>query len=278
MLFGLAILIESCLELTFFWGNNENSDISLTSTHDHVRDVVFVPRGVKNCKSSVFKRKVKFSILNSLSSFSFIRINISNTSQLPCLHMVFLGFLLVSCQLLFINFTELFHNVSGKSWFTSINMTNENDVDIFLFKLINVNIFILSPLSIHESLNVNFRISLSNDYLLFFFNWSSFNFSNWLILLRLISLFFLFIELKIIAGLFFLKVIHLCIVKFFTNTICILPISVHGFIENVHIHDLPSENVWSDIIFEIIEISLVSSYLLLFPFFINCFSKSSYKI
>jgi len=278
VLFGLAILIESCLELTFFWRNNENSDISLASTHDHVRDVVFVPRGVKNCESSVFKRKVKFSILNSLSSFSFIRINISNTSQLPCLHMIFLGFLLVSCQLLFINFTELFHNVSGKSWFTSVDMTNENDVDIFLFELINVNIFILSPLSIHESLNVDFRISFSNNYLLFFFNWSSFNLSNWLILLRFISFFFFLIKLKIIAGLFFLKIIHLSIVKLLSNTICILSISVHGFIENVHIHDLSSENVRCDIIFEIIEVSLISRYLLLFPFFINCFFKSCYEI
>lgn len=204
MFFGLSILVKSSFELTFFGRNDKNCNISLTSTHDHVRYVIFMAWGIKDSESSVLKREVKFGILDSFTSFSFVWINVSNTGQLPCLHMVLLGLLFISCPLLFIDFTELFHNVSSKSWFTSIDVSNENDVNILLFELVNIDVFILWPLSGHESLNVNFRISLSNDYLFFFFNWSLFNLGDLFFLLRLICFLFLFIEFKIVSGLLLL--------------------------------------------------------------------------
>lgn len=204
VLFGLSILIKSSFELAFFSRDYKNGNISLTGTHDHVRYVVFVSWGIEDCESSVLKREVKFGVFDSFTSLSFVRINVSNTGQLPCLHMILLGLLFISCPLLFINFTELFHNVSGKCWFTSIDVTDENDVDILLFELVNIDIFILWPLGSHEGLNIDFRISLSDDYLFFFFNWGLFNLGDLFFLLRLICLLFLFIEFKIVSGLLLL--------------------------------------------------------------------------
>lgn len=204
MFFGLSILVKSSFELAFFSRDDKNSNISLTGTHDHVRDVVFVAWGIEDCESSVLKREVKFGVFDSFTSLSFVRINVSNTGQLPCLHVILLGLLFISCPLLFVNFTELFHDVSSKCRFTSINVSNENDVDILLFELVNIDVFILRPLSSHEGLNIDFRVALSNDNLFFFFNWSFFNLSNWLFLLRLICFLFLFIKFKIVSGLLLL--------------------------------------------------------------------------
>jgi hypothetical protein len=104
---------------------------------------------VKYSKSSVLQRKVEFGVFDSFSSFSFVWINISNTCQFPGLHVVFFGLLFGSGQLLFVNFSELFHDVSCKGRFSCINMTDENDVDVVLFELVNIDVFVLGPISGH---------------------------------------------------------------------------------------------------------------------------------
>jgi hypothetical protein len=104
---------------------------------------------IEDSKSSVLQRKVEFGVFDSFSSFSFVWINISNTCQFPRLHVVFLGLLFGSGQLLFIHFSELFHYVSCEGRFSCINMADKNNVDVVLFELINIDVFVLGPLSGH---------------------------------------------------------------------------------------------------------------------------------
>jgi hypothetical protein len=60
----------------------------------------------------VFSGKIHFGILYSFTSFSFIRVDVCDTSQLPGLHVVFLSLLLASSDFLFVNLAEFFHDVA----------------------------------------------------------------------------------------------------------------------------------------------------------------------
>lgn len=112
MLSGLAISDKTCLEFSRFCRNYKNCNISLTCTHDHIRDVIFMSWGIKEGKSSVTIVESEFCILNSNSFHSFRRINISNTGKLPSFHMVLLCFLFISYPLLFVNLIEFFQDIA----------------------------------------------------------------------------------------------------------------------------------------------------------------------
>lgn len=112
-------------------------------------------------------------------------------------------------------------------------MTNENNVDILLFELVNIDVFILRPWSGHKCLDINLWVSLSDDYLLFFFDWGLFNLGDWFFLDGFLSFFCFFVHFEVMTGLFFLNVVHLYVIEFFSETISIFSVSVHNIIEDI---------------------------------------------
>lgn len=78
-------------------------------------------------------------------------------------------------------------------------MANKDDVDVFLFKLVNVNIFVLGPLSGHESLNVNLWVAFSDNDFFFLFDNNFLGLRLLLIFLGFILFFLFLIELEVVA-------------------------------------------------------------------------------
>lgn len=104
----LSLLNKTWLELTRFCGYDQNSDIRLTGTHDHVGDEVLVTWSVNEGEPSLAEWKQEFGILNRNSLHSFGWIDVWNSCQLPSLHVIILCLLFCSKPLLFIHFVELF--------------------------------------------------------------------------------------------------------------------------------------------------------------------------
>ena len=135
MLFCLPFLFKTWLKFSLPCWYDKEGNISLASSCNHVRNIVFMTWSIKQCKSSMLEGKHHFRTFNGFTSFSFVRINISNEGKLPSFHMILLSFLFVSRQLLLIYFFQFFYNVASKSWLAWINMANEDKVDVFLMKV-----------------------------------------------------------------------------------------------------------------------------------------------
>lgn len=132
MLLGLAFLLKSGLKLSFLCRYNKNSYISLTCSHDHIRHIVFVSRGIEKGKSLLLQRKVEFGKLPSFAIHLFFRNYIRNTCLFPRLHLIWLSILFDPQKLLLINFLKLLHNIASKSRFSGVYMSYEDDVDVLL--------------------------------------------------------------------------------------------------------------------------------------------------
>lgn len=191
--------------------------------------------------------------------------------------MIFFSLLFISGPLLFVNFTKFFHDVTSKSGLSCIDVSDKDDIDVLLFKLINFDIFIFWPLGSHKSLNVDLWVTFSDDDFLFLLDRSLFDLGLFF-LLRLISFFFLFVEFKIIAWLFFLKIVHLNIIEFLSKFISVFTVLIHSFIEDIHVHDLSGEDIAIDIRLEIIKIGQISVDLFGLPLFVDCLSQCSNEL
>lgn len=104
----LSLLYKTWLELTRFCGYDQNSDIRLAGTHNHVGNEVLVPWSVNEGEPSLAEWEQEFGILNCNSLHSFGWIDVWNSCQLPSLHVIILCLLFCSKPLLFIHFVELF--------------------------------------------------------------------------------------------------------------------------------------------------------------------------
>ena len=130
MLSGLAISYKTCLEFSRFGRNDKNSNISLTCTHNHIRDIIFMTWSIEQGKSSFTIMKSKFRILNGNAFHSFSRINISNTCKLPSFHMILFRFLFISHPLLFVNLIKFLQDIACQCGLTWIYMSNKDEICI----------------------------------------------------------------------------------------------------------------------------------------------------
>ncbi len=192
--------------------------------------------------------------------------------------MVVFGLLLGPGPLLFINLSQLFHDVSSKSGFTGINVADKDDVNVVFFELINFDILVLWPLSGHECLKADLWIAFPDDDFLFFYS------RDWLFgLLGLfvfgfLCFFLFFIKFKIIAFLNLLNVLNLSIVEFLTKRIGKHTIRLHGCIEHIQVSDCPSPYIVGNVSTNINKVGLIGSNLFWFPFFIDSFIELVEKV
>ena len=88
-------------------------------------------------------------------------------------------------------------------------MSDENDVNIVFFELVDVNVLVLGPFSGHQGFEVDFRVTLSDDHLFFLFNDDRFFDFNRLFVFGFIIFFLLFIKSEIVTFLNLLNVLNL---------------------------------------------------------------------
>ena len=111
-------------------------------------------------------------------------------------------------------------------------MTDENDVDVVLFELVDIDILVLGPFTGHQSLEVDFWITFSDDDLFFLFDNNGLFDFNRLFVFGFIF-FLLFIKSEIMTFLNLLNVFDLNFVEILANRVCGSSISFHRFIEKV---------------------------------------------
>jgi hypothetical protein len=70
VLLSLPAFIEATLKLAHLRGYDEPSNISLAGSHDHIRHVVLVSRGIKNGESFIFCAEESFTAFDSFPFFS----------------------------------------------------------------------------------------------------------------------------------------------------------------------------------------------------------------
>ena len=112
LFFGLSFLLKSRFKLTLSCRYKQNRNICLACSHNHVGNVVFVPRSIEQGEPSIVQGEHQLGTLYSLPPLSLIGIGIGHEGQLPGLHVGLLGLLLVPGQLLLVDLFELLQDVS----------------------------------------------------------------------------------------------------------------------------------------------------------------------
>lgn len=107
-------------------------------------------------------------------------------------------------------------------------MPNEDDVNVVLFEKVDIDVFVLCPLSRHQILDVDLWITFSYNNFFFLLGNDWFFDLLWLLILGNFSLFFLFlIKFKIISLFLLLDVINLSFVELFSDWVCSVSIGLH---------------------------------------------------
>jgi len=136
---SLAVLLEASFVFTLASGNNESRIVSHCRAHNHVWDVIFVTRSIKNCK--LFFGCVE-SGTTHLYRFAFgllFLANIHDVGEPPGVSTLFLGLLLVLRNGSLVYAFHLKHNLSGDSTFTRVDVSYEHQRARFLVCLYSDN-------------------------------------------------------------------------------------------------------------------------------------------
>ena len=225
MFFGLSIFFKTWLKLSLFCWYYQHCHISLTCTHDHIGNVVFVARGIKKSEPLLVKNEIDFCVFPSFSIFFLLRDDINQTSIFPSLHLILFGFFFVQSYFLLINLLQLFHNVSSQCWLSRIHMTYKHYVSVLFGQYSSIDVFFLIPFGAEQLLEVDFGIAWSNN------NWFFFGrgYSLFLFFLGFRRLFFLLLFL-LISFLLIFKKPSLFIIQFLASNILLAGILNPSFI------------------------------------------------
>ncbi len=123
VLVGLSTLIETSFELTLTSGNNKATNIGLSGTSDHRRNIRLVTGSIKEGDTLLISREIGATALNSLTSSTLIFGGIHDIGEIPRLTVLFLCFALVLLNSTLINLTSLEKDLTGDGRLTSINVT-----------------------------------------------------------------------------------------------------------------------------------------------------------
>jgi len=131
MFWGLTAFLETGFEFSFSSRNNKCTNISLSSTLNHIRNIILMSWGIKYSKSLGLGLEKRLSNFHSLSFCSLFRIQIHYISNPPWFSLFCLSITLHLFQLHLVNCITWDKNSStccGLSW---INMPNKNYIDGF---------------------------------------------------------------------------------------------------------------------------------------------------
>lgn len=179
VLLSLSTLFEAGLELARFGGDDENGDISLRGSHDHIGNVVLVSWCVDKRETLSVELEVGSAVFDSLAFGLFLLVDIHDVGQVPALSVLFDGFLFVFAHFIFCHFACVDKNTAGQSGFTRVDVADKHHVDaltsaVVLYQLIVLLRLLIEVLqlvlaqNIHCELLLLFELVAHTHYLLGF--------------------------------------------------------------------------------------------------------------
>jgi hypothetical protein len=130
VLSGLALLGDTSFELTLTSGNDENGDISLRGTSDHVLDEVSVSWGINDGEDGLGSLELPESDIDGDTSFSLSLELVHNPSVLERTLARLLGFLLELLNGSLVDTTALVDEVTGRGGLAGVDVTDDDEVDV----------------------------------------------------------------------------------------------------------------------------------------------------
>mmetsp|Transcript_24290 Transcript_24290/g.55411 ORF Transcript_24290/g.55411 Transcript_24290/m.55411 type:complete len:614 (+) Transcript_24290:587-2428(+) len=149
VLSGLPALLKTSLELSLTGGDNENPNIRLGGSTDHVWHVGLVPRCIQDRESTVRRLEGGPPHLDSLSLGFLLFAAVQDVGQVPAFSGLLLGLPLVLLDLSLVDHPRQQQHVPASGGLTSINMPNKYDVEmgpgIGIFKVfIHIGLLLLA--------------------------------------------------------------------------------------------------------------------------------------
>lgn len=132
MFLGLPVLLETRLELALFGRDDEDCNVCLAGSHDHIGHVVLVAWGIEEGETLLLEGEVELGELTGLSVLTLLGDNIGNSCLLPCLHLVLRCVLLGFVEFQVVYFLQLLHDVTGEGRLSGVDVANEDDVGVIL--------------------------------------------------------------------------------------------------------------------------------------------------
>jgi len=135
VLSGLSVLGVTGFELTWWRGDHKNSTISLGGTSDHVLDEISVAWSVDDGEEVLLGLELPEGDIDGDSSFSLGLKLIEYPSVFEGGFTDLFSFFLVFLESSLFDTTALVDHVTGRGRFTSIDVTDDDEIDMFLFFL-----------------------------------------------------------------------------------------------------------------------------------------------
>ena len=132
VLTGLTVLGDTSLELTSTGGNDEDGDISLRGTGNHVLDEITVTRGINNGEVELGSLELPESNINGDTSLTLGLELVQNPGVLEGTLTHIGGFLLELLDGTLVNTSALVDQVTSGGGLSGIDMTDDNDVNVSL--------------------------------------------------------------------------------------------------------------------------------------------------
>jgi len=132
MLTGLALLINTSLELTLTSGNDEEGNIGLGRASDHVLDEVTVSRGINNRELELLGRELPEGNIDRDTTLTLSLELVKHPSVLERAFAHFLGLLLEFLDGPLVNTTALVDKVTSGGRLAGIDVSDDDDVNVLL--------------------------------------------------------------------------------------------------------------------------------------------------
>jgi len=133
VLAGLTVGVNTSLELTLTRGDDEDGNISLRGTSDHVLDEITVTGGVNDGELVLVGGELPESNINGDTTLTLSLELVKDPSVLEGTLSELGGFLLELLDGSLINTTTLINQISSGNKLTNIDITNDNNVNVLLF-------------------------------------------------------------------------------------------------------------------------------------------------
>ena len=131
MLICLSSFFKSWFKFSFSSRDDKSTDISLSDTLNHIRNIILMTWSIQNCKSLRNSLEKVSTDFNSFTFFSLLFVFIHNISKIPRLSVVFFSKLFKLFDFIFVKSTSFYKNTPTSCRFSTVYMTNENDVKRF---------------------------------------------------------------------------------------------------------------------------------------------------
>lgn len=133
VLTGLTTLLETSLVLALTGRDDEDTDIGLGGTANHGRYKVLVTRSIQNSVATLFSLEESTANLDGLSLGTLLASEIESPRQVPGLTALLLGLALELLHGTVVNHAGSVEDGASKGGLSSIDVANENQVNVLLF-------------------------------------------------------------------------------------------------------------------------------------------------